>query len=269
MLYGARGGRVEIGTTDMDYLVFGQGPRTLILLPGLSDGLRTVRGMAVPMADAYRAYAKRFRVYVFSRKNELEPDSSTQSMARDLSQAMEALGIGRACVMGVSQGGMIAQYLAAGHPDQVERLVLAVTLCCPNETVQEAVGRWIQMAEAGDYRGIVADTAERSYSEDYLRRKKLRLLYPLLGLVGKPKSFRRFLIQANACLGHDASGVLGQIRCPVLVLGGGADRIVGGQSSAELAARIPGSRLVVYEGLSHGAYEETPEFDREVLDFLC
>lgn len=250
----------------MDYLVFGRGPRTLILLPGLSDGLRTVRGMAVPMALAYRAYARRFRVYVFSRRNDLEPGTSTRDMARDLSRAMEQLGIDRACVMGVSQGGMIAQYLAVDHPEQVERLVLAVTLCRQNETVKEAVGRWIQMAEAGDYKGIVTDTTERSYSEAYLR--KYRLMYPLLGLMGKPKSFERFLIQANACLTHDASGELGQLRCPVLVLGGGADRIAGGESSAELAERIPGSRLVVYEGLSHAAYEETPEFDREVLAFL-
>lgn len=266
MFYGAKGGQVRLGTTDMDYISFGRGPRKLVLLPGLSDGLRTVRGMAVPMALTYRAYARRFQVYVFSRRNELEPGTTTRDMAGDLSLAMERLGIGRACVMGVSQGGMIAQYLAVDHPEQVERLVLAVTLCRQNETVKEAVGNWIQMAEAGDYKGIVTDTTERSYSEAYLRT--YRLMYPLLGLIGKPKSFDRFLIQANACLTHDASGELGQIRCPVLVLGGGADRIVGGQSSAELAERIPGSRLVVYEGLSHGAYEETPEFDREVLAFL-
>lgn len=266
MFFGAKEGRVELGATDMDYISFGQGPQTLILLPGLSDGLRTVRGMAVPMALAYRTYAKHFRVFVFSRKNGLEPGASTRDMAQDLSWAMERLGIGRACVMGVSQGGMIAQYLAIDHPDQVERLVLAVTLCRQNETVQEAVGQWIQMAEAGDYRGILTGTAERSYSEAYLR--KYRLMYPLLSLMGKPKSFQRFLIQANACLTHDASEELGQIRCPVLVIGGDADRIVGGRSSAELAERIPGSRLVVYRGLSHGAYEETPEFDREVLAFL-
>ena len=268
MFYGAKGGRVEIGTTDMDYISFGRGPRTLVLLPGLGDGLRTVRGMAAPMAFAYRAYARCFRVYVFSRKNKLEPGASTRDMARDLSQAMEQLGIARACVVGVSQGGMIAQYLAIDHPDRVERLVLAVTLCRQNETVRKAVGRWIQMAKAGDYRGIVTDTTERSYSQSYLERKKLRLFFPLLFRIVRPYIFERFLIQANACLTHDASEALGQIRCPVLVIGGDADQVVGARSSAELAERIPGSRLVVYKGLSHGAYEEAPSFDREVLSFL-
>jgi len=160
---------------------------------------------------------------------------------------------------------MIAQHLAAAYPEAVGRLALAVTAAWANPTVQAAAGRWAAWAEAGDYGRIVTDTAERMYSEKTLR--KYRPLYPILARTGRPRSLDRFLIQARACLGHDARGELGRIQCPTLVLGGARDRVVG-DVSAELADLIPGAERYVYPELGHGAYEEARDFNRRVLDFL-
>lgn len=131
MLLKAKNGRVRIGNTDMDYVSFGKGTDILIMLPGLGDGITTVKGMAVPMAMIYRIYAENYRVYIFSRKNNLEEGCSTRNMAGDQAKAMKALGIRKANVLGISQGGMIAQYLAVDYPELVEKLVLAVTLYPP------------------------------------------------------------------------------------------------------------------------------------------
>ena len=114
----------------MDYISFGSGAETLVLIPGLGDGLSTVKGKGTALARQ-------------------------------------------------------------------------------NETIREAVGAWIDMAEKGDYKSLMIDTAERTYSEKYLR--KLRLMYPILTRAGKPKSFDRFLIQARSCAGHDAYNELGKI----------------------------------------------------------
>lgn len=262
----AQNGAVRLDHGAMDYLFFGWGPRTLILLPGLGDGLKTVRGSAIPFAMLYRAYAKEYRVYVFSRKEPLETGATTRSMARDQKQAMDQLGLSRADVLGVSQGGMIAQYLAIDAPEAVDSLVLAVTAAAANEAVERAVGRWIQMAGAGNYKDLMIDTAEQMYTESYLKR--YRPLYPILGRVGKPKEFRRFLIQAESCLRHNAAPELHRIRARTLVIGGGCDRVVGKTAAAELAGRIPGSELFIYPDLGHGAYEEAKDFDHRVLEFL-
>lgn len=167
--------------------------------------------------------------------------------------------------LAVSQGGMIAQWLAIDYPDKVERLVLAVTLARPNRTIRSVISRWSKMASRRDYKAIMLDTANRSYSEK--RRRKARILYGLLGNIGRPKSFERFLIQAGSCLTHRAYDELPCITCPVLVIGGSDDRIVTGKASAEIADRIPGSRLYMYEGLGHGLYEEAPDFLDRVMDF--
>ena len=169
MFYHAYNGRVCIGDSEMDYISFGNGNRTLIMLPGLGDGLTTVRGMALIFSIMYRIYAKEFTVYVFSRKNHLQEGYSTREMAKDHDKAMTILGISKADVLGISQGGMIAQYLAIDYPDLVNKLILAVTSAKSNELIKKVVGVWIEMAMQGNYKNLMIDTAEKSYSERYLK----------------------------------------------------------------------------------------------------
>ena len=261
----AKNGCLSLATGEMDYVRFGSGRKVLVMLPGAGDGLKTVKGMALPFALLYRRLAKDFTVYLFSRRRMLSPHMSTRDMAEDLNAAMDRLGLSAAAVVGVSQGGMIAQWLAIDHPDKVSRLVLTVTLARPNPTLKAVVGHWLEMAERGDYKGILLDTADHSYSARHIRQA--RLSSRLVSHFGKPKSFERFRIQAESCLSHDAYDELPRIACPTLVIGGTEDRIVTGAASEEIAAQIPGSRLYLYEGLGHGLYEEAPDFLLRVMDF--
>ena len=266
MFWNAKNGCVRIGDTDMYYVSFGKGRDNLIMIPGLGDGLTTVKGMALPMSMAYRMYATDYKVFMFSRKNNLEEGYSTRNMARDQAEAMKLLGIKKANVLGISQGGMIAQYLAIDYPELVEKLVLAVTLSKQNELIQNVVGNWISMAEHSDYKKLMIDTAERSYTDRYL--KKYRLFYPLLGRIGKPKDFSRFIIQARSCMDHNAYPELGKIMCPTLVIGGECDRIVGVDASREIVERINLCEEYIYKEFGHAAYEEAKDFNGRVLKFL-
>ena len=143
---------------------------------------------------------------------------------------------------------------------------MANTLARFRDTVRARVRDWIAMAERGDHRALMIDTAENSYSEAYLQ--KYRKLYPLLGAVGRPKSYERFLANARAILDFDARGELGKIACPTLILGGEEDRIVGAEASRELHGAIAGSELYIYPGLGHAAYEEAKDFNERIYRFL-
>ena len=270
MLWNAKGGSAAIDDTTMDYVTFGKGKDVFIMIPGLGDGLTTVKNMSAALAFTYRMYAKDYKVYLFSRKNHLEKyvqsSYTTRDMAKDLATAMDKLGITKAKILGVSQGGMIAQYLAIDYPQLVDRLVLAVTLSKPNDTVQNVITNWIRYAERGDHKALMIDTAEKSYSENYL--KKYRPLYPILGRIGKPKDFSRFIVQALSCVRHDAYSDLERITCPTLVIGGEQDKIVGAHASIEIADKIQGSGLYLYKGLGHAAYEEAKDFNDRVMQFL-
>lgn len=266
MFYHCSGSNVRIGDTTMEYVVFGHGDTPLIILPGLGDGLQTVAGNAFTLSLYYRLFLPEFKVYVFSRKKDMEAGYSIKDMAKDLCIAWDKLGIKRAGVFGVSQGGMIAQRLAIDFPKKVSRLVIGVSTSRQNPTIQTVVGSWIKMAENHDYERLFIDTMEKTFTEN--RVKRYRLFYPILTRIGKPKSFDRFLKQADACIQHEAYSELPCIQCPTLVIGGDADKVVGLNSSEEMAEQIPDSKLVLYKGLGHGTYEEARDFNRQVKSFL-
>lgn len=259
-------GRLELEGGVMDYIRFGSGEKILVILPGVGDGFKTVKGLALPFALGYRKLAKDFTVYMFSRREPLPEHCSTREMAADLGRALDMLDLERICLLGVSQGGMIAQWVAIDQPKRVDRLVLAVTAAQPNETMREAVEGWIELAKKGDYRSILVDNAVRSYSDKTVGSQKL--VGGLMGILTKPKSFQRFLTQAESCLNHDAWEDLPRIFCPTMVIGGSEDKIVTVQGSRELAERIAGAKLQIDEGLSHALYEEAKDFlDR--VDAFC
>lgn len=167
MIWNAKNGTVPIGNTEMSYAAFGSGNKVLILLPGLSDGLTTVKGKALLLAAPYKLFLKEYTVFMFSRKNHLPDSYSIREMADDQAEAMRRLGIRKAAVLGVSEGGMIAQYLAIDHAELVEKLVIAVSSPNANEIVRSAVGCWIESAMKKDHKQLMIDTAEKSYSEEY------------------------------------------------------------------------------------------------------
>ena len=151
---------IKISAADMDYISFGTGKKPFIMLPGLGDALRTVKGTALSFSMMYRDFSKDFRVYVFSRKNQLPAEYTIREMADDQAQAMKLLGISKAYVMGISQGGMIAMHLAADHPELVEKLVLANTVAGNNDTMTRVVGNWIQLIGSHSKRFTLWETPQ-------------------------------------------------------------------------------------------------------------
>jgi len=266
MFMRAKNGILRLNDDTMHYVRFGTGAKTLIMLPGLGDGLTTVKGTALPMAMMYRAYAKEYTVYLFSRRNHLPESASTRGMARDLKEAMDALHIAKADLVGVSMGGMIAQHFAADYPERIGKLVLVVTCAQPNPILSESLAEWTSLAGNGDHAAFMDSNVRRMYSDAYYRRNKW--LIPIMGALTKPKSYDRFFIQANACRTHDAADRLSSITAPTLVIGGRQDRALGAEASCKIAAALPHARLKMYEEWGHGLYDEAKDFHQVVLEFL-
>lgn len=266
MFYNAKNGNLKIGKTDMDYISFGTGKRILVMIPGLGDGMMTVKGKAIPVAWEYRTFAKDFTVYMFSRKNELEEGCSILDMARDLKFAMDKLGIQKADIMGVSQGGMIAEYMAIDYPEVVNKLILVVTVGRQNECIQSNVKKWIELAEQNRYGEAMKDITVRMYTEEYIQ--KYRFVLSVLGLFKGPKNKVRFLRMAKSCIEHSLFEELKQISAPTLVIGGERDLTVTGEASREIAEQISDCELYMYENYGHGLYSEAADFNQRVYTFL-
>lgn len=266
MLYQAKNGRIKMKNNRMDYVVFGNGTRNLVMIPGVGDGLKTVSKMALPFSLLYHRYTKDYRVYVFSRKAKLEKGYTTRDMATDQARAMKCLGIRAADVIGISQGGMIAQFLAIDYPELVNRLILAVTLPKSGPIIKRRVQQWVKYVEKNRYEQLMTDIVWRMYSKQYFARNGW--LCPLAGRILSFGSHERFRIIALAGATHNAAEELGKIRAKTLIIGAGKDRVVGVSGSRKLARLIPDSQLIIFENDEHGVYDEAKDFHDKVLNFL-
>ena len=263
MIYHVKEQQISLHGMLTDTITFGKGTKPLIMIQGLNT--RGIRGTAVPLAWAYRLFAEDYQVYLFDRRPEVFDGITVRDLANDVAAAMDQLGIQHADVIGVSQGGMMAQYLAIDRPDLVSKLVLAVTLSRNNDTVTSVIDHWIALTQQGAMKQLITDMAEKMYSDAYLKRYKP--LMPLLTALQKPRDTQRFISLARACLTCHAYEELEKIRCPVFVIGGRQDQVVGSEASEEIARKL-GCRIYMYEQFGHAAYEEAGDFNQRIYDFL-
>ena len=254
-----------IGSAAVDYIVFGKGSRDLVLIPGLVLGLKRLRGTGRQLAFSYRLFAKDFRIWCFDHRQDLPQDVTIKDLADDLAAAMRAAGIEQADILGVSQGGMIAQYLALDHPQLVRRLVLGVTLCENNPVVEGCIRRWLDLTQTKGIKSAALDSFKQTYSDKYLATWGFFL--PFLADSVKKSDPQRFVALAKACLTCNTKNRLTELTCPVLVLGGRLDKIVGPDASETIARQL-GCEVHIYEDLGHSAYEEAKDFNQRVYRFL-
>ena len=81
-------------------------------------------------------------------------------MAADVAEAMETLNLDTAYVMGISQGGMIAQWLAADSLKRFKKLILAVTTAKPSQLARERIEHWQKLSQSGNFKHLMLDIAK-------------------------------------------------------------------------------------------------------------
>ena len=261
-----KGKTLYFNDKSMDYVTFGKGKKPLLVIPGLGDGLATVKGMAQMLALSYRSFATAYQVYVFNRINELPENYTTRDMATDIAEAMEVLGLKRVAVLGISQGGMIAQWLAVDFPEKVDRLILAVTTAKLSDLGMGRIRRWLNLSQTGTYKELMFDIASHSYTTKSFG--KFKFLYRIMGIFGRIKDKQRIAIQAVSCLKHDSLTVLEKINCPTLIIGAEKDDVLGIEASVELHQHVKGSQLTILPECGHALYEQHKNFQKRVLVFL-
>jgi pimeloyl-ACP methyl ester carboxylesterase len=193
---------------DVYYEIHGDGP-PLVLIGGLGVDLTV-------FAPLTERLARTFRVLTFDnrgagRTGKPDVPYSIPMMAGDTDALMDALGLARAHVVGVSMGGRIAIELAAGRPDRVDRLVLV-------STAATGTGR-LRLSLPARILGLA---------------KRLGLLRGASPVQRQPHyAYQR---QMAASSGYDGADRLAAIEAPTLILHGRRDRSV--KPAAALATRV-------------------------------
>lgn len=181
-------------------------------------------------------------------------------MANDAAGVLDALGIERAHVVGASMGGMIAQVLAARHPERVATLT-SIMSSSGNPSPRVALGS----------RRALRVLLRRPGRLDTVEAVTEHLMY-VFGVIGSP-GFRaqphllREQMQRVAQRGYDPAGaerqllaifasgdrrpLLARITAPTLVIHGADDPLVPVAAGIDTASHIPGAQLKIIPGMGH------------------
>ena len=194
--------------------------------------------------------------------------ASTRAMAADVVRALDARGIDRAHVFGISLGGMVATWVAVDAPARVDRLVLASTL--PRGAgarvraplaLAACFVRGERAAARCLARRLLSDAFERAHPDE-ARRIVDRL-------AAEPLSRGALAIRAAAAARHDARAALARIAAPTLVLCGTEDPLITPASQRRLLAAIPDATFDVIPGAGHALTLEQPDATADrVLAFV-
>jgi pimeloyl-ACP methyl ester carboxylesterase len=113
-------------SNGIPYVRFGEGEKTLLVFSG-GPGNDLPSGLMLRMfTSGFKRLAQNYVVYIVTRKFGLPEGYTTQNMSEDYAVIIrDDFKSGPVDVVGVSYGGLIAQHLAADHPDLIHRLVIA------------------------------------------------------------------------------------------------------------------------------------------------
>jgi pimeloyl-ACP methyl ester carboxylesterase len=195
---------------------------------------------------------------------------STSLMVQDAIAVLDAAGVARASIYGISLGGMIAQEFALRHPDRVDRLVLAATTPGGDRAVPTDPGTVAFLMRRGQMPADEAVWASVPYNYSAQTRAEHgdRIAEDIRQRLRFPIEPEPYAAQLAAGLGHDAGERLALIAAPTLVVHGQEDTLVAPGNGRALAGLIPGSRLLELPGAAHLFPTDDPDADRQIAAFL-
>ena len=248
---------------EMEYFSFGNGKKIFVMLPGLS--IKSVMQSASSVASAYRQFGDDYTVYVFDRKKNIGTGYSIGNMADDTAKVMNHIGIKNCYVFGVSQGGMIAQCLAADYPELVKKLVLASTASKETAISKSAFIEWISCALRGKTNALVESFSEKLYTDDFNKKYKDFIIKLHEGT--SSEELIRFCLLAAACDGLDLTDKLKKIKCPAFLIGAENDKIFTADDFNRITETLHCDSFI-YETYGHAVYDEAPDFKEKIAEFF-
>jgi pimeloyl-ACP methyl ester carboxylesterase len=261
--------QTDVDGLTINYDVQGEG-EPLLLIPYLSAD-HACYAFQLP------AYTEHFSCIAVDLPGSGESDKpdgpySTETYAEQVAGFLGAIGIERAHVAGVSLGAAVGMHLAARHPERVRSLSLHSAWHRTDEYLRTIVELWRMLAAGSP---TIADTVIQGIfpfcftPEMYVERPDYAqaLADFVRGRPAQPP--QAFRSQTEAVLAHDASQVLSDIEAPTLITFGAHDIVTSTRFAEALTSGIAGSRLILFDHLSHAGLHEDPDaFNSASLEFL-
>lgn len=239
------------------------GPPPILFLHGLGGDRRMWLYQVPAFCGRYPTVVVDLRGH--GRSSRPTDDFTVADMARDVLRLTRVLGIERAHIVGLSMGGLVAQQLAGDFPLVIASLTLCDTFASipPQlESFARETLAWIAEHDMAE----VARVRVRAAFSDHVDPALCEYWIEQVAKNDKATYERA----ARATFSFSAAGRLAGLNVPVLVMVGAEDRVTPPPLAHELAAQIPGARVVEIPRAGHISNAENPAaFNRALADFLA
>jgi len=216
------------------------------------------------VADGYTAW-------FVARKRDMPKGHAIADMADDYAGLIaDEFGGKVDLVVGVSEGGMIGFYLAAGHPDRFGHIVVGVAGYAVSEegkALDHDFARLLSEGRSGEAGALMI----RSMAPGLRVPGLARVAGAVMGRAMRgdhPFFASDVLVEAEAEVACDAREVLPDIPVPVLLVCGDEDPYFPKEVYAETARLVPDCTLRMYAGRGHVGAMRDGRFPRDILEFV-
>jgi pimeloyl-ACP methyl ester carboxylesterase len=258
------------GDVHVAYQVFGEGP-DLVVAPGFVSHIENYWDEP-HFARSLSKVSSFCRVVLFDKRGTGLSDRVAHlphmdERMDDLRAVMDAVGIERANLFGISEGGSLATLFAASHPERTQSLVLYGSFArfrhwIPTDHAWDALMKYMDEAW-GSGKSLPA------FAPSKANDPAIQQWWGKFERLGASPSAAIALMRMNREI--DISGILHSINVPTLVVHCTGDTLVSVEGGRELAEGIPGARLVEIPGADHLFFLDDDASDRmlaEMQEFL-
>jgi pimeloyl-ACP methyl ester carboxylesterase len=261
--------KVKVNDVQIHYEVRGEG-FPLVMINGLGGNLDNWDPRLV------EELSRQIKLIMFDNRGAGRTDISGREytiklFADDTAGLMNALGISRAYVLGLSMGGMIAQELVLNYPEKVSKLVLCSTRSGglkdvqPSQEVIEMLTVDVSIESKEEWSRIFLPLM---FTDDFIGKNPDFMEIVVQRFFKHPISKEAYTRQLIAIQDFNAYDRLRQIKVPTLILHGREDVLIPPENGSILADAIPKAKLVYFEKSAHVLAEEMREVLSLLTDFL-
>jgi pimeloyl-ACP methyl ester carboxylesterase len=270
----AKGKFVTVDGKKVHYVEAGNGP-PIILIHGFLYHTVMWKKNIDALAEKFKVYAIDLWGWGYSERSK-ENDYSFERYGKQIVGFMDALNIKKATLVGQSMGGGISVYVAAHHPERVERLILVDPAVIPYPMT--TIGKIYQLPFVGEFMNAIPGDAlmknnirtiwfydKNKATEEYCQE----VLQPLSI---KGSSYGTMFILRNVLKEpyvEKEANLLAKMSIPTLIIHGREDKAIPLDRSKRLNDLWKGSKLVIFDKAGHSPHEEYPEkFNKLAIEFL-
>lgn len=253
---------VELSDSKIYYTKFGTGPKTLVVLPGLS--FRPLHFFPESLIFALETFVNEFTVYVFDVKDEIKNAYSIKELSNDALYAIKKLNLKDIYLYGASLGGMMSLAMALKEPNLIKKMLIASSSPYINSYCFDFFNKINELIEERNIRSLTKYFIKMVYSKEFVNKHGDGIIDFYKDLNDEELNKIKYLTSDRS---FSVLNELPNLKVKTLFIASKLDKVFAYYPTLQ-AASLSNSECVLYDEYSHAVYDEAEDFKERIKEYF-